>query len=66
MPLLRSAAGRANRTNEVPALLGWNGGTEDTASGDDPDVEMSDMHCSADSDQRRRYTPTKSAHNPPD
>jgi len=27
--------------------LGWNGGVEDTASGDDLVVEMSDMHCSA-------------------
>jgi len=46
MPLPRSAARRANRTDEVPALLGWNGGAEDTASGDDLGVEMSDMHRS--------------------
>ena len=46
-PLLRSAAGRASRTNEVPALLVWNGGAEDKASGDDPVGEMSDMHYSA-------------------
>ena len=35
MPLPRSAARRASRKNEVLPLLGWNGGTEDAASGDD-------------------------------
>jgi len=46
MPLLRSEARRASRTNEVPALLGWNAGAEDKASGDELVAEMSDMHCS--------------------
>jgi len=46
MPLLRSAARHANRTNEAPALLVWNGGAEDKASGDHLAAEMSDMHCS--------------------
>jgi hypothetical protein len=35
MPLRRSAVGRASRKDEVSALLGWNGETEDAASGDD-------------------------------
>jgi hypothetical protein len=35
MPLRRSAVGRASRKDEVSALLGWNGVTEDAASGDD-------------------------------
>ena len=35
MPLLRSAARRANRKDEVlPLLADGNGGAEDTASGD--------------------------------
>ena len=46
LPLLRSAASHANRTNEAPALLPWNGGAEDKASGDDLVGEMSDMHWS--------------------
>ena len=35
MPLPRSAARRARRKDEVLPLLDRNGGTEDTASGDD-------------------------------
>ena len=35
MPLLRSAARRARRKEEVLPLLDRNGGAEDTASGDD-------------------------------
>ena len=47
MPLVRSAARRVSRKDEVSPLLGWNGEPEDTASGDDLVVEMIDLHCSA-------------------
>ncbi|MEA1902110.1 MAG: hypothetical protein U9N56_01130 [Actinomycetota bacterium] len=47
MPLLRSAARRASRKDEVSPLLVRNGEAEDTASGDGWPFEMSDMHCSA-------------------
>ena len=47
MPLVRSAARRATHKEEVSPLLGGNGGAEDSASGDDLVVEMSEMHCSA-------------------
>ncbi|MEA1903274.1 MAG: hypothetical protein U9N56_07095 [Actinomycetota bacterium] len=47
MPLLRSAARRASRKDEVSPLLVRNGGTEDTASGDGWSFEMGGMHCSA-------------------
>lgn len=35
MPLPRSAVRRARRKDEVSSLLGWNGGAEDAADGDD-------------------------------
>ena len=35
MPLPISATRRASRKDEVSPLLGWNGGAEDAASGDD-------------------------------
>ncbi|MEA1903491.1 MAG: hypothetical protein U9N56_08205 [Actinomycetota bacterium] len=44
MPLLRSAARRASRKDEVSPLLVRIGEAEDTASGDGWPFEMSDMH----------------------